>query len=213
MGGFGSGRYPWSSRDTVEDLQHRSFGIKDWVERGLVEPDNDFTQIWLDKEGRPEASVGIRVEKVSPVHPSLAGLLPDGDLVDDRVQAVLHYRAGPALDDTRPITDIIVLVQSPRGFAGQSWWFCCPGCGRRVADLYPHEAYFHCRKCCGVSYQSQRETRRAHGQAKVARFKQQLGATGGYGEPVPERPKGMQWRTYERLLEEMAEAGWRGWKG
>ena len=42
MGGFGSGRYPWSSRDTVEDWRYRSFGIKDWVDRGLVRPGHAF---------------------------------------------------------------------------------------------------------------------------------------------------------------------------
>ena len=36
MGGFGSGRYPWSARDTVEDSRYRSFGIKDWVDRELL---------------------------------------------------------------------------------------------------------------------------------------------------------------------------------
>ncbi len=59
MGGFGSGRYPWSSRDTVEDWRYRSFGIKEWVDRGLVRPGHAFTQIWLSKDGRPAASIDV----------------------------------------------------------------------------------------------------------------------------------------------------------
>jgi hypothetical protein len=42
--------------------------------------------------------------------------------------------------------------------------------------------------------------------AKSARITRQLGGTGDYGETVPERPKGMHRRTYERLLEQVAEA-------
>jgi hypothetical protein len=119
---------------------------------------------------------------------------------------VLEYSVRRAPDDVRPITDIVVLAQNAHGFAGPRWLFCCPGCSRRVADLYPHGDYFRCRRCCGLRYQSQRETRRARGLKKAARIKQQLGGTGKYGERVPDRPKGMQWRTYLRLLAELAEA-------
>jgi hypothetical protein len=212
VGGFGWGRCQRSDRDTIEDLRGHSLGIKDWVERGLVWPGYSFRQQWLDKAGCPEASIDIRIEKVSPVHPSLLGLPRDGSSVPDRVQAVLRYRAGKMPDDMRPITDFIVLARSHRGFAGEIWRFHCPGCGRRVADLYPKEAYFRCRKCCGVGYQSQRETPRARGLAKAARIKQRLGGTGEYGERIPERPKGMHRRTYERLVEQVEEAE-RLWNG
>ncbi len=204
MGGFGSGRYAASSRDTIEDLPF--FGIKDWVAKGLIRPGNAFDLIWADEDGHPEASIDIRIEKVSSVHPALVGLLPAGSSVPDHLQAVLEYSAGRAPDDVRPITDAIALAQSPRGFAGQSWRFCCPGCARRVADLYPGGDFFRCRKCCGLLYRSQRETRQARGLKKSVRIRQQLGGTGEYGEPVPERPKGMHWRTYQRLLEQLAEA-------
>ncbi len=129
----------------------------------------------------------------------MMGLVADSSRVPDRVQAVLRYRVGTAANDMQLITDIIVLAQSHRSFAGRTWWFCCPGCGRRVADLYPKGTYFRCRKCCGLGYQSQRETPEARALAKAARIKQRLCGTG-------ERPKGMQWRTYGRLLEQLAEA-------
>jgi hypothetical protein len=204
VGGLGSGRHQWSHRDTTADLQF--FGIKDWVARGLIRPGKTFPLIWTDKDGHHEASIDIQIQKVSSVHPALVGLLPSGSSVPDHLQAVLEYSVRRGPDDVRPITDIIVLVQSPRGFAGQSWWFRCPGCSRRVADLYPRGDYFRCRRCCGVGYESQRETRQARGLKKSARIKQQLGGTGEHGERVPDRPKGMHRRTYERLLEQVAEA-------
>jgi len=41
---------------------------------------------------------------------------------------------------------------------------------------------------------------------KAARIKQQLGGSGDYAEAIPERPKGMHQRTYERLRNEGEEA-------
>jgi hypothetical protein len=108
---------------------------------------------------------------------------------------VLQYRAGRPPDDMRQITDVIVLAQSHRGFAGQSWRFCCPGCGRRVADLYPKGVYFRCRKCCRVGYQSQRETRktavwpRPPGSSSDS-VAQASGPKACTGEPAPARTVG-----------------------
>ncbi len=42
--------------------------------------------------------------------------------------------------------------------------------------------------------------------ATAARIKKQLGGEGDFGEPFPERPKGMHQRTYERLLKQVEEA-------
>jgi len=47
---------------------------------------------------------------------------------------------------------------------------------------------------------------KARGLEKAARIKQQLGGSGDYADPDPERPKGMHRRTYERLCNEAAAA-------
>ena len=44
------------------------------------------------------------------------------------------------------------------------------------------------------------------GLEKAARIKRQLGGSGDYADPVPERAKGMHQRTYERLCNEGEEA-------
>jgi hypothetical protein len=208
MGGFGSGRTQRSARDTVEDLQF--FGIKDWMAKRLIRPGNAFDLIWKGEDGRPEASIDIRIQKASSVHPALVGLLPAGSSVPDHLQALLEYSVGRAPDDVRPITDIVALVQDPRGFTAQSWRFCCPGCTRRVADLYRQGVYFRCRKCCGVGYRSQRQSRVERGLARAARIRRQLSSAGENGGEIPKRPKGMHWGTYLRLLEQLGEAENRG---
>ncbi len=206
MGGFGSGRYRWSSRDTVEDWRYRSFGIKDWVDRGLVRPGNAFRQIWLDEDGQPAASIDVRIATVNPVNGHLAFLLPDRGPVPDRLQAVLKYRAGRVGEELRDIEEAVWLDTKPCGFKGRRLQFICPGCGRRVAELYPDGVHFRCRKCCGLGYRSQRKGREARGLEKAVRIKRQLGGSGDYADPVPERPKGMHQRTYERLRNEGEEA-------
>jgi hypothetical protein len=59
---------------------------------------------------------------------------------------------------------------------------------------------------CGLGYRSQRKGREARGLEKAARIKRRLGGSGDYADPVPERPKGMHQRTYERLCNEGEEA-------
>src|SRR6202158_4415910 len=206
LGGSGSGRYPWSFRATVEDCRGRSLAIKDWVARGLVQPGNTFTQQWLDEDGRPKASIDIGIARVNPVNPHLAFLLPDSQPVPDRLQAVLRYRAGRVGETLCDIEEAIWLDERPCGFKGRRLRFICPGCGRRVAELYPDGVHFRCRKCGGLGYRSQRKGREARGLQKAARIKRRLGGSGDYADPVPERPKGTHQRTYERLCNEGEEA-------
>src|SRR5260370_5678814 len=194
MGGFGSGRYRWGSRDTVEDWRYRSFGIKEWVDRGLVRPGHAFTQSWLCKDGRRAASIDVHISTVSPVHRHLAVLLSDRSAVPDRLQAVLKYRAGRGGEELRDIEEAVWLDTKPCGFKGQRLKFICPGCGRRVADLYPDGVHFRCRKCCGLGYRSQRKGRGARRLARAARIKRRLGGSGDYADPGPARPKAMTHR-------------------
>jgi hypothetical protein len=76
------------------------------------------------------------------------------------------------------------LAITPCTYGGVRYWFTCPavGCGRRVALLYLGDKYFACRHCYQLAYESQREP-------------DILNGDGG-------RPKGMHWRTFERLTEE-----------
>ncbi len=197
MGGFGSGRHPWSSRNTVERFRSRTISIEinDWVERGLVRPGNVCRLEWLDKDGCPEASIAVRIDTVRVLN-------------EERLRAVLGYQVGPAPEALEVVEEVIMLAGSRCGFRGRRLRFYCPGCGRRVEKLYLNEVYFRCRKCCGLGYRSQRKNREDRGLEKAARIKKHLGGEGDFGEPFPERPKGMHQRTYERLREQAEEGEW-----
>jgi hypothetical protein len=90
------------------------------------------------------------------------------------------------------------LEWTPCNYGGARTWFLCPSCGRRVSILYG-SGPFACRHCHQLAYDSQRDSGwlRLIRQARAARMK--LGGSANLTEPLPERPKGMHWRTYGRL--------------
>jgi hypothetical protein len=154
---------------------------------------------------RPTGSIGVQIDTVTPVHPALAAVMTEPPPA--RLRAVLHYsavvRAGAAPETVR---DEIWLDRKARGFAPAGLQFICPGCARRVAELYQQGLYFRCRRCGKLGYESQRQSRETRGLEKAARIKRALGGTGEHAEPVPARPKGMHRSTYERLSQAVADA-------
>lgn len=102
----------------------------------------------------------------------------------------------------------ILLVARPRHFGGRQWYFICPYMNRRVSVLWrPNGAqYFACRQRWGrsVAYASQccdSDSRAHRGQAKI---RGKLCSLGGFDPEqwdFPPKPKGMRWRTYQRLEE------------
>jgi hypothetical protein len=67
-----------------------------------------------------------------------------------------------------------------------------------VAILYGGR-YFRCRHCYDLVYESQRENRMTRLLSKAQKIRARLGGSASMLEPFPEKPKGMHWRTYERL--------------
>ncbi|HEX2108928.1 MAG TPA: hypothetical protein VHF70_06600 [Rubrobacteraceae bacterium] len=93
-------------------------------------------------------------------------------------------------------------------FGGERPWFVCPGagCDRRVAVLYGPGKHFLCRHCYDLVYESQRENAMDRALHKAQSIRKRLGGSANMMEPFPEKPKGMHWKTYERLWWEHHEA-------
>src|SRR3569623_1860609 len=75
-------------------------------------------------------------------------------------------------------------------------WFRCPQCWRRCAVVYfgaPGGRYA-CRKCLRLAYMSEAEGAMDRLWRKQRKLERPLG-------DEYEKPKGMHWRTYERLTE------------
>lgn len=93
----------------------------------------------------------------------------------------------------------ISTTSTPCGFGGRRYWFLCPDCGRRCAILYP----VRCRLCAKARYATEHKSQSSRKIAKAHKIRERLGQTeGGLLAPFPGKPKGMHWRTYERIRQD-----------
>ena len=84
-------------------------------------------------------------------------------------------------------------------FGGTRPWFNCVYCGGRVAVLYLHGHWFKCRKCARLAYTSQAQD------AMTRAARRQNAIMAKLRGPHGEKPKGMHWRTFERVRAELAK--------
>jgi hypothetical protein len=86
-------------------------------------------------------------------------------------------------------------------YGGTRTWFLCPGggCGRRVGVLYGEGKYFLCRHCHDLAYASQNENAALRASRKSRKIIERLGGD-SYSDFYPDKPKGMHWKTYNRLI-------------
>ena len=82
---------------------------------------------------------------------------------------------------------------------GKRPWFLCPECGRRCGILYAIRARLCCRKCGGLSYESQSEPSHYRALRKAQKIRVRLGGSANMTKPFPGRPRYMHWRTYQHL--------------
>lgn len=110
----------------------------------------------------------------------------------------------------------VQLETSPQPFGGVRWWFLCPRTGRRCTRLYlPLGGHrFWSRQAWGLGYACQRETAQCRAQRQAIKTYRALSGEGNWRDGAPEKPKGMRWRTYDRLAARLDQynaafdAGW-----
>lgn len=195
MGGRGSGKqWGWGWRTTVEAC--RSIDVNRWNREGYLEPGCRFSWAWT-VDGERTGSINVVVE---------------------RGQVRLDYRARSyGAEDWEDVTQEIPIDWTPCNFGGRRPWFVCSVyshrryCGRRVAKLYGAGKLFACRCCYNLAYQSQCEDVAGRLLLKSQRIQKRLGGEPGSAYGFPDKPKGMHWRTYERLYAEYEAAELAGW--
>ena len=92
----------------------------------------------------------------------------------------------------------IRLAYTPCHFGGQRTWFSCPRCHAKSTRLYLRDYRFACRQCHRLSYQSQSLDTMGRNQWAYQRLQNKLGEH-------ELKPKGMHWKTYNRLINELME--------
>ena len=176
MGGMNSGRRDQSGKSTTGD--YRALDVRRLQRDGLLSAGKSFGWSWT-RNGEKVASINVRTEA-------------------DRV--ILDYKHRSGGGEWKSENYPVRVEWTPCNYGGSRAWFRCPavGCGRLVAILYGG-TIFACRHCYKLAYACQREnlddraTRRAD---KIRdRLKWEPGILNGYGI----KPKGMHWRTYQRL--------------
>ncbi len=182
MGGYGSGPR-FSSKNTTSSY-HR-IDIRCWQREGLLEPRGIFNSQWLH-DGEVISSITARAELG---------------------RVILTYRHRSNDQDWRNEDYPVLLEWTRCNFGGKRAWFICParGCGRRVAILYGG-AIFACRHCHQLAYDTQNQTVHSRALGRTQAIRMKLGGSPSLIEDFPLKPKGMQWRTYERLKREAADA-------
>jgi hypothetical protein len=134
----------------------------------------------------------------------------DGAASDVAMIAELHVLSvfHPCLVDgvKKWATQSIPIHWAKCHFGGQRPWFNCPirKCHRRVAKLYWTDGCFVCRCCLGLAYESQQLNPGVRAARRAEKIRARLGGT--VADPFRVKPRGMHWRTYQRLCEEAEHA-------
>jgi hypothetical protein len=179
VGGVGSGSwYRFNKKTTTDECQ--TIDVRYLHRNGLLQPGRSFSLRW----SRTDRETG-----------SIGGVAHDG-----RVIFFYRHRRGMG-GEWEGVKETVPLEWTPCNLGGERPWFICPGagCGRRVAVLYGPGKYFLCRHCYDLRYESQREDKMHHALRRAQKIRKRLGGSTSMTEPFPEKPKGMHWRTYERL--------------
>jgi hypothetical protein len=164
-----------------------------WLNREgfLTSPQRNYTVTWSTR-GVPTSSINIERD-------------PNG--------IVLSYNYGNQRQgEVRRLEYLVNIEWTQCNYGGSRPWFRCPakGCGRRVAVLYGG-VIFACRQCHSLSYDSQKESAYNRALNRAQAIREKLGGSRNVAENFPLKPKGMHWRTYERLRSDAEEATLHSW--
>ena len=187
MGGRGSGRQ--ASHGLMVDKCHefKSIDIA-WLRcRKMLQMGHSSTITWSIR-GEQTGSIGV-------------ARLPGG--------IRLNYRQRSHGEEWRDVTDFIPVVETATNFGGHRQWFQCPSCYSRCRIVYGG-AVFRCRRCHRLKYDTQYDPPFARAATHALKIHERLGGKGGIDVLLPPKPKGMHWKTYERLQdrEERLQQAW-----
>lgn len=119
----------------------------------------------------------------------------------------LCWPAQTGAETAEEVRQVVRVARVPCHLGGSRVYFVCPGmadgvaCARRVLQLYRVDRRFLCRHCHRLGHASQAKGRWPRALQAAAKARARLGGPVTRGSPLPARPKGMRWRTYDRLLD------------
>jgi hypothetical protein len=185
MGGIGSGNRWRSKSATCADFQRIDLATmrrRNWLTPGGPR------QLYWTRGGERVGSIGYTVNPHS---------------------MTLDYRTRDDGGEWKPVRYEVWLQRTRPHFGGERLWFLCPRCHRRCRILYGG-AYFYCRKCYRLGYESQSEESWQRQITRAEKIRARLGEDQCVEWPFPPKPKGMHWKTYRRLeaIDGQAQDAW-----
>ena len=99
----------------------------------------------------------------------------------------------------------VTINRIPCRFGGSRAYFRCK-CNKRVVKLYAAGKHFRCRHCNHLPYSSKNEGQWDRALRQRSKQRRRLNGNIGLEASMAQKPKGMWWRTYQRLQERAYEA-------
>jgi hypothetical protein len=189
MGGYSSGR---KSEHSCTN-EHLSIDVRSWQREQLLLTGASFTSTW-SRNGETIGNIGVRI-----MHK----------------QVRLSYSCQKNGGEKESLDYPVQLVATTCHYGGERYWFICPAvnCGKRVAKLYLGDKYFACRQCYQLTYQSQRETKDDRASRRAEKIRAKLDWQPGIINLPGDKPKGMHWSTYLRLMAAYRDDVHQAWLG
>jgi hypothetical protein len=173
MGGSGSGNHWRSGKRTTSDMLR--LDVYYLHKHGMLALGRVSTLNW-NRNGERLASIGIWA---------------------DNGRIILKYRFRPPGGEWEDKEYPAAIGWTACHFGGKRPWFLCPCCGRRVAVLYGGSIYA-CRHCHNLAYDCQRKAAHRRLLDRALKIRERMGWETDWGA----KPKGMHWKTFERLVAE-----------
>ena len=180
MGGQGSGRHVRLTRKTTVG-ECRQLHVLRLYREGLLQPGYETQWGWYNNNGEVISSILLK---------TLAEGLELSYSFQSKPAKNMHY--------------LVTIEWTSCNYGGKRPWFSCPKCHKRVAKLYLKNGYFYCRKCHNLTYKRCQESGNRMDEVfnKVYQLRKKLGDNNNsslFHSPIPDRPKGMHWKTYNKL--------------
>jgi len=167
------------TKRSTDDLH--ALDIRKIARAGLLKPGGTFSWQWT-RRGTVVASIG--------------------GIVDTANAVTLHYRTRRHGDDWQDKRYQVIVDWTACNYGGSRPWWLCPNCGKRVAVLWSGSTYA-CRHCQQINYESTRTAESSKPFERADKVRRRLGWCAGVANPAGDKPKGMHWKTYGRLLSKL----------
>lgn len=186
MGGYGSGRYRWYRIKVNLDVSKR-LDIRYLNQHGMLRSGN-YNLTWTMR-GVPVGNVDIHL------------VAQESMTITCKWRRELH-------EEWQSMELSVSLTQTSCQYGGSRYWFVCPECSRRVAVVILDCPQVACRHCLSLTYASQSENLIGRSWRKRDKYMAKLGGK----DNLYLKPKGMHWKTWERLRDQYYFAEMRGWE-